>query len=491
MTTDGYSKNNPILPTPIEYAKPPANFTTSIQTFNEPLATFLTEVGLPTDGILASIAERQKVIGGLTAALESLPGDKRIHAAYLSKFTVAISVGLFDGALNYLWNETIAALRRLVEEVDLSYFYSIAHQLNGQYSRLNSKEDLDGISEHDLLETCRRMGLLTDVNYKRLEHINYMRNHASAAHPNAETLNGFELLSWLSNCLEHAITAAPEKSVITIKRLLNNIRTVVIPDSDYDVIGNEISLLAPPQIDNLLWTLFGMFTDPRLSSTAKANILGIVKHAWAAGSENRRYEIGARFGVFRKNGEVERKLLAEDFLKNVDGLPYRDDDSLAAELLMRLQVLKSAHYGPSNFYNEWPHAKDLEKSLPVTRVVPRAARPTWVKVLTICFIGNGHGYRDGTDEVAVTFYETYINNFSEPEIVEFIRLFADVEFNSVLDRPKPIQRARKMANKLKGLTDNIHLRRVLDEIISFPATLDKIQQSTKFQKLVSYIPQHT
>jgi len=461
---------------------------TSIEAFNQPFAAYLTNIGLPTSGILAPIEERRSVIEGLADALALLPLEERQRAIYLSRFTVAVSAGLFDGALNYLWNETVAALRRLVNRVDLSYFFAVCSQVNAHYANLETEEDMQAVSEHDLLESCRRMGLLTDVNFKRLEHVNFMRNHASAAHPNDVDLNGLELLSWLSNCLRYAITAEPEHSVITIKRLLANIRTAAIPASDFPVIGGDLVRLSSPQIDDFLWTIFGMYTDPRVNAQTKENIQGISKYAWEAAAEDRRYEVGARYGAFRKNGEVARKAAAEEFLQWVDGLRYRDEDSLASDLLARLQALKTAHFGLNNFYNEWPHAQLLDSGLPVSGKVPRAARPMWVKVITLCYIGNGHGYRDGTDESAVVHYERHIAAFTDAEVAEFLHLFDDLEFNSALDRPTPNRRARSLANTLKNRAQNIHVRRALDEIIRFPSTLDKISATAVFKKLLGNSP---
>ncbi len=94
----------------------------SIDGFNEPLALYLKDLGLPTDDVLYPIEDRKQVINALSDAISILPIEQREKSYYLTKFTVAIAVGLFDGALNYLWNETIAALRRLVLKFDLSYF---------------------------------------------------------------------------------------------------------------------------------------------------------------------------------------------------------------------------------------------------------------------------------------------------------------------------------------------------------------------------------
>ena len=97
------------------------------------LENYLSHVGLPIENVVVPIAERKKVITSLEDSLSIIPIDERIKSHYLSKYTVAISVGLFDGALNYLWDETVRALRRLIIAFDLQYFYSIAEKISSRY----------------------------------------------------------------------------------------------------------------------------------------------------------------------------------------------------------------------------------------------------------------------------------------------------------------------------------------------------------------------
>lgn len=467
---------------------PASSLATSLDSFNAPLAQFLGDMGLPTVSVLAPVDERKTVIENLAGALEVLPYDRRQNAYYLSRFAVAISVGLFDGALNYLWNETIQALRRLVARTDLSYFYSVASKINGRYTKLSGEDDLPEVSEHDLLESCRRIGLLSDTNLQRLAHVNYMRNHASAAHPNTNNIDGYEILSWLSNCLKYAITSEPDHSVVTIKRLLASVRTEVIPSNDYASIATDVAKLAPTQIDDLVWALFGMYVDPNASSDLETNIEGISRGVWDAATEDRRHEIGARVGSYRANGEATRKTRAETFLQRVGGLAYRDLDSLASELIARLEALKTAHFGHNNFYNEYPHAELLERSLPTTGKVPRAARPLWVKVLVICYVGNGLGYREGTDESAVPHYEGYIKAFGDDEIAQFLHLFSDPEFVTDFGRTKPDARLRVVINQLKLSTSNVFLTRALGALEGLPqGKLDSAMRDSNYKKALAQV----
>ncbi|OCH03719.1 hypothetical protein [Aliivibrio fischeri] len=458
---------------------------------HEQLESYLVEVGLPVANVVAPIQERKKVINALHEALDIIPMDKRQQSFYMSKFTVAISVGLFDGALNYLWNETIRALREFVINFDLQYFYSVAEKVGSRYKNLTKSEEISLVSEYDLLEICRRIGILNDINYQRLSNVNYMRNHASAAHPNDSEIDGHEMIAWLSVCLKHAVTAKPDHSLIEIQKLLSNIRTEVIPSTDYALIGSDLAKQPLERIDDFLWTIFGIYTYNKTSKEAKDNITGIAPYVWNAASEDRKYEIGAKYGTFRKNAEVERKDASQQFLEIVNGLSYKDEDSLAGELIEKLENLFRAHNSSNNFYNEYPHARDIESSLPTNKNIPRAARGMWVKVISICLIGNGLGYREGVDEQAAFYYKNFIESFSEIEVVEFIRLLSDSEFVSALSMRKPDERIRKIAIYFKTKFTNAHIQKMLELIISAPPlNIGKVCNTTDYKKTVEYLP-HT
>jgi len=465
----------------------PQQIETSIAAFNEPLSNLLTHIGLPTENVLMPIEERRKVIFSLESAMEVLPYDERQKAFYLSKFTVAITVGLFDGALAFLWDETIKALRQLIIKFDLDYFFNVAGELASRYKKLSGEEDMEAISDYDLLDICRRIGLINDVNFKRLEHVNYFRNHASSAHPNDNDLSGMDMLSFLENCLKYAITAEPDISVVNIKRFLDNVRKNAIPADDYEHIGRDIAKQPQERIDDLLLTLFGNFCASDLEQKVFDNIQGLAPYIWNSASESAKYKVGAKFGLYRVNGDVQRKESTQKFLEVVDGLGYKDEDSLAAELLDKLENLKSVHFSGNNFYNEYSHAKSIDNSLS-NRGIPTAARKMFVKVICICYSGNGLGYKKGVDERALPYYDKFINMFKIQETTDFLKLFSDSEFTTDLSRTLPDQRIREIAKALKNTTTNVHINKALDVIINFPSrSLSKVSGDSRFKEPLKFI----
>lgn len=464
----------------------PQQIETSIA-FNQPLANLLLHIGLPTENILSPIEERRKIIYALESTIEILPVNERLKATYLSKFTVAVSVGLFDGALNFLWDETIKALRRLASNFDLQYFLIVAHTVNSKYKTLVTPDDLPAIGDHDLLEICRRIGLISDINYKRLENVNYLRNHASAAHPNENSVSGIEMLGLLESCLKYAITATPDHSVIQIKQLFDNLRTQDIPKEDFSIIASDFLKQPQERIDDFMLSIFGVYSDPRTEARVRKNIDRLTPHTWNNVTEEIKYTIGAKFGVYRKNGDVDKKDAVQKFLETVNGLKYKDEDSLTAELIEKIQNLKTVHFEWNNFYNEYAHAKSIDASIP-TNGIPDSIRKFFVKVICLCYVGNGRGYKEGVDEGAVTYYNKFIQAFTINEIKDFLSLFNDPEFVTDFNYYVPERRLKGLATFFKSKTKDAYITKVLDLIIASPrGTLQNLGSESRYKDAMKFV----
>jgi len=461
----------------------PNTIENGIEAINAPLAQFLKHCQLPTENILASVEERTTVIQAFERVIGILPIPEREKASYISKFAISIAVGLFDGALSFLWDETILALRKKIETFDIEYFYNVASTINTRYKGLVDAQDLPAVGDHDLLEISRRIGLIDDVNHRRLDQVNYFRNHGSAAHPNNTSLSGFEMLGFLETCLKYAICADFDVSVIQVKRLLDNIRKGNVDPADYSVISEEIVRLPQERIDDILNTIFGMHHDPKIAPHTINNILGIAPSVWKAATHPTKLRLGAKFGYFRVNGETARKDRVQSFLDSVDGNSYKDEDSLAQELIDKLQHLRSSHYAANNFYNEYPYAESLKASLtPVG--IPKAAQYDFVKIISTCAIGNGLGYRQGVDERALPIYNELIDRFGDEEIIIFCKLFEDHEFIGDLGKTVASNRAKALANHLINKTHNVLIQNTLREI-SNANNLPKIALVSSFKIALS------
>ena len=161
------------------------------------LIAFLENSGLPTTNILVSVPERYVVFSNVGTVIQKVNAQQLPQSAYLSKFIAAVSAGLFDAALNYLWDQTIYELRNRVANYDLSYFYDNAVKSTEKRNRLKDESDLDKIDDSELIGGAKEIELISEMGFRHLDYIRYMRNWASAAHPNQNELTGLQLVSWL------------------------------------------------------------------------------------------------------------------------------------------------------------------------------------------------------------------------------------------------------------------------------------------------------
>lgn len=114
--------------------------------------SYLNQLNLPYNDIIAEERQRQIIAKNLPDLLGEIPNEKKVSATYLSKFVAASAIGLFDAALNYVWNEVIINLRRKIVYYGLDVFYDNAIESNRREA-YRKEEDLSSINDRRLLDT--------------------------------------------------------------------------------------------------------------------------------------------------------------------------------------------------------------------------------------------------------------------------------------------------------------------------------------------------
>lgn len=454
---------------------------TGVDSFTAALAVYLTELGLPTEKVLVDVSERQRVLKNLPDVLSVVEPGKRKISLYLSKFIAACGAGLFDAALNFIWDETVVNLRNKVAQFDLQYFYDSVITDPSRRSKLKDESDLSKIEEWELIRGCHLTGILSDIGFKHLDYIRDMRNWASAAHPNQNELTGFQLISWLETCIREVIAKEPEAPAIEVKRFLNSIRNTALSANDAQHINAGMEYLPPDIVRSLLRTLFGMYTAENAAVQVKANIKLIAQKCWVLAPEDARYECGVRYARFAANGEVDRRAAASEFLTVVGGLPYLPNDTLALEISEKVNDLSQAHTGFNNFYNEPAHAKALASYISSAGHVPDAVRKIYVKTLVMAKIGNGYGIAG----MAEQYYDALIGKFGESEIREFVQLLLDRELSARLSLRSCSPNFRRLASFLASRTTNQISVQALQRIVaSTDAQIPILVTDSAYKRLI-------
>jgi len=431
----------------------------SVDNFSKNLEAYLEYIGLPTKDVLVRFDERRRVISNLEDIISKMEIEKRKRAQYISKFVASCAVGLFDAALNYLWNEIITNLKGKIIMLDLDYFYDSIIKNPEERKKYVCESDLENLADWQLIEGCKETGVISYLGYKYLDFIRDMRNFASASHPNQTQLSGYQLVDWLDTCIREVLSREPTGSAFKVKRLLVNIREESFDNSSAKPIREAIDQIEKNLSGSLLKSIFGIYVDAKQDDRVRSNIDLIARSAWERTDETVKFDIGLKYATFSASGDVVKKELTKRFLEVVDGISYLTDDMRAIEIEEILDDLNAAHFASNNFLNEAPHAKILYKYTKDGKI-PDSVSYRYVKVLIICRLGNSYGYSfDGAK-----YYNDLIGKFGDREISNFIGLTTDMDITAMLDAKRE-SILLEIANILKKKTKDTILENKLNDII--------------------------
>lgn len=458
----------------------PVEITPAVETFGVQLTGYLDQVGLPKDDILVPFDRRRPVFQNMPTVLDYLSSSQKSSAAYISKFVAAVAVGLFDAALNYLWDETVKNLREKVAKFDIDYFFNSVVDDPNRRSKLRGEADLEKINDWELIVGCQKTGIITPIGYQHLDYVRNMRNYASAAHPNQNEITGLQLVAWLETCISEVLAKEPVGPVIEVRRLLESLRTERLAPEQVQPIATALEVLPEDLAGSLLRNIVGMYTDERLDVRVKDNVRLVAKSVWEVAPEEARQEVGLKQATLEVNGEVSRSNLAREFIEVVGGLEFLSDTTLVSELANALDGLLTAHHGWYNFYAEPAPAKLLFRLVPRSGEIPKAVLGKYVKTLVMCRIGNGYG----TSWAAESYYDEMIDRFSDPQIVVFINLVHDSEIASRLQFSSCADRFQSLAAKLEERAVRPRIKELLSFIKQYEkGKLRKIASDQRYQQL--------
>jgi hypothetical protein len=353
---------------------------------------------LPTEGVFVDIPERVNVFKNLDTVLNQIKQDEKKQSLYLSKFIASTASGLFDASLNYLWDETILQIRKRVSQYDIEFFYDNAVS-GDRRKRLKDENDLDKVDDYDLIKGAKEIGLISDLGFKHLEYINYMRNWASAAHPNNSEITGLQLVSWLETCIKEVITLPISNVTIRIKQLLQVVKNTTISASDAQEIAVFSTSLTQEQINNLASGFFGIYVRPDTTSQTHQNINLLLPEIWGRVEEEVKQSFGLKYAHFTANNSQDEKKLSRQFLQIVNGESYIPDDLRAIEIDNTIDNLLSAHRGFNNFYNEPAFARQLLRIIGQPMKIPKSVEKKFVMAIVETFLTNGNGVAAAANEI--------------------------------------------------------------------------------------------
>ena len=285
------------------------------------------------------------MLGNLEGAITRLDLRERERSLYVSKMIAAAAVGLFDAALNYLWDETVSELRRRVAGYDLGYFFDIAVASPERRKHLSSADDLSSVDDVDLLRAVREIGLISDTGHAQLDHIRYMRTYASAAHPNQVELSGLQLATWLETCIRQVITLPVDTVTAETGKLLRNIKETRLDAAEVESTTAFFDRLPGDRPDALAAGLLGLYTDAASTPATRDNVRLLWPELWQYVSDATRYDFGTKYARYVANADHTQAQAARELFDLVGAEAYLPEPVRAAEIAMAIDNLLAAHHG--------------------------------------------------------------------------------------------------------------------------------------------------
>lgn len=457
------------------------NYDVQLREFEKGLLGFLESHALPTESILVGVSERGVVFNNIEGVLARINKDQLQRSVYISKYAAAVASGLFDAALNYLWDETISELRRRVAQYDLSYFFDNAVSSQEKRKNLSAADDLVKIDDSELILGAKEIGLISELGYKHLDHIRYMRNWASAAHPNQNQITGLQLISWLETCIKEVISLPLSSIAVEIKKLLSNVKSNSISDREAKEVAAFFLNLTQEQVNNLASGFFGIYVRADTTPQTRENVHRLLPLLWDRVDEPTRQHFGIKLGKFVANNDQAEKNLARQFLELVSATSYIPDDLRAVEIKTALENLLSAHRGFNNFHNEPVFARQLKLLVGEGRAAPPQVKSDYVLALVEVLLTNGNG----TAWNAEPDYKSMINQFDQTQALIAILSFTSSIISSRLQFELCQKKFRELLEMMKVKVSAAALKELIDDIEAFKAPFDKLKDDSRIKQRIA------
>lgn len=381
----------------------PATIESTLPKINDLMSAF----HLPRE-ILASDDEIAYAWNELPREIERIPLELRDEL--IVKMCVSTSVGLFDGAINYIWNAVILALRKKVKNFGLA---SVSKIIN----RTFEEKDLINLMDAELLELCYKLQLLSEDGFFFLNQCRDIRNNFSSAHPSIAQIDDRELIIFINRCCKYGLTDDYSLQGINVSDFLTSIKTRKLDEDELNVWKLKLYETFAAQRQLLVPTLMGIYCDPESTETARLNALRICTSILEVIDEKTKSIMIEQFNQYFVKGDTERSSAAKIFFEKLQMLNLLNTSEQHSILKNACRNLLNAHLGYDNFYNEPPFAQRLYE-LTSSLKTPESVQQEYVYTVLMGYVGNPYGVSNG----AIEYYERMIRDFSPKEINYMLHL---------------------------------------------------------------------
>lgn len=361
-----------------------------------------TALGVPRD-ILASADEIETAWNNLPGVLQKIPPALRNEG--LVRMCLAVASGLFDSAINYIWNSSIIELREKIKRFGLN----VVAQITGK-SGFDDQALLD-LKDAELLTLCLKLNLITEDGYFFLDHCRDIRNNFSAAHPVVGKIDNHEFIGFTNRCAKYALGNENNPVGVDIAAFMVAIKGGKFSAEQLNQWVQRIEKTHEAQQYLLFGSLHGIFSDPSSNEEARVNSLSIAAKFAPLFTPKAQSDLINRHHDYIAKGDVKRHNASQQFFEKLGMLALLGEHEFHSLLSNASKRLLAVHQAFDNFYNEPPFAERLLQ-LSLQAAIPDTVKEEFVTTVVTCAIGNPYGVANA----AVPDYQKMIKGFSPSEV---------------------------------------------------------------------------
>lgn len=345
----------------------------------------------------------------LPRELANIPPELRDEL--IVRMCVATATGLFDSAINYIWNCSVRNLRRKV----VDFGFSVIEQ-TGMSIKPFDEQKLNELKDAELLKLCLTFNLISEEAFFFLDQCRNIRNNFSAAHPSIALIDDRELIVFVHRCSLYALSTVINLRGVDTLAFISAIKGGTFSEPQLDTWHERLVDTHEAQRELLFGTLHGIYCDPNSNEESRMNALQICR-GFSFTSKvksnllNRHYE-------YQANGNTSRHTASLKFFEELGLFSLLSEAERHSIISNACKMLISSHLGMNNFYNEPPFAQRLEE-LSHGADIPDSAKEEYVISVLTCYVGNGYG----VSRASISHYASMIKNFSPKEIKIMLTVF--------------------------------------------------------------------
>jgi len=359
-------------------------------------------LGVPRD-ILASDGEIENAWTNLPGVMNKIPPALRSEG--LARMCVATAAGLFDSAINYIWNAAVIELREKVKGFGLPVVEQLTDKSNFDETALLDLKDAE------LIGLCLKLNLITEDGYFFLDHCRDIRNNFSAAHPTVGKIDDHEFLAFANRCAKYALGHESNPIGVDIKGFMTALKSGKFSPEQTQQWVSRINKTHEAQQNLLFGSLHGVYCDPASAEQTRLNALNLSAEFSPGFTPKAKSDLILRHHEYIAKGDEPRHKASQQFFEKLGMLDLLGEHEVHALISSTCKRLMGVHQSIDNFYNEPPFAERL-KQLTEQGAIPYSVRQELVTTVITCAVGNPWG----TSNTAYPYYKKMIEGFSPAEV---------------------------------------------------------------------------